>query len=137
MSLERLTIPRQSVGLLGGIQPDRLHGQVLRADDDRLLARFIAVSSVPVSLKRPTAWSDDAPINAVLTRLVGLQMPSGEEGEPRPWFIPFTEDACAFMDEWRRVVRGWEAESERLIVSVIGKLPGLAARLALVLALLD
>jgi hypothetical protein len=34
-------------------------------------------------------------------------------------------------------VRRWEAEAEGLLLSFVGKLPGMAARLSLVLAFLD
>lgn len=49
----------------------------------------------------------------------------------------FTEDACGLMDDFRVAVREWEAGAEGLMLSFLGKLPGLAARLALVLAFLD
>jgi hypothetical protein len=64
-------------------------------------------------------------------------MVPGEDGEARPWFIPFGEDARDLMDDFRAVVRRWEAEAEGLLLSFIGKLPGMTARLALVLAALD
>jgi hypothetical protein len=41
------------------------------------------------------------------------------------------------MDDFRAAVRGWEGGAEGLLLSFIGKLPGMAARLALVLAFLD
>jgi hypothetical protein len=41
------------------------------------------------------------------------------------------------MDDFRLAARGWEAKAEGLLLSFLGKLPGLTARLALVLAFLD
>ena len=64
-------------------------------------------------------------------------MVTDETGETRPWFLPFSEDARALMDAFRESVRAWEAGSEGLLLSFIGKLPGLATRLSLVLAFLD
>jgi hypothetical protein len=127
-------IPRLSIGVLGGIQPDRLRSLLLEADDDGLLARFWPVWPDPVPVKRPTAFGDDDFIEAVLARLLTLDLVTGEDGELRPWLIPFDEPARALMDAFRAEVRRWEAEAEGLLLSFIGKLPGMAARLALVLA---
>jgi hypothetical protein len=132
-----LTIPRLSIGVLGGIQPDRLRSLLLEADDDGLLARFWPIWPDPVPVKRPTAVGNDALIEAVLARLLTLDLVTGEDGEVRPWFVPFDEPARALMDDFRAEVRLWEAEAEGLLLSFIGKLPGMAARLALVLAHLD
>jgi hypothetical protein len=130
-------IPRLSIGVLGGIQPDRLRSLLLKADDDGLLARFWPLWPDPIPVKRPTAFGDDDFIESVLARLLSLDLVTGEDGEARPWFVPFGEDARALMDYFRAEVRRWETEAEGLLLSFIGKLPGMAARLALVLAHLD
>jgi hypothetical protein len=52
-------------------------------------------------------------------------------------FVPLTDDAQKLMDEFRLAVRRWEAGAEGLLLSFVGKLPGLAARLSLVLCCLD
>ena len=52
-------------------------------------------------------------------------------------FLPFTDHARDLMDELRLAVRDWESGAEGLMLSFLGKLPGMAARLALVLAFLD
>ena len=51
--------------------------------------------------------------------------------------MSFTGDARELLDDFRANVRRWEAEAEGLLLSFIGKLPGLAVRLSLVLANLD
>jgi hypothetical protein len=132
-----LTVPRLSIAVLGGIQPDRLKSLLLEADDDGLLARFWPLWPEPVPVKRPTAVGNDTLIEAVLARLLTLDLVTGEDGELRPWLVPFDEPARALMDDFRAEVRRWEAEAEGLLLSFIGKLPGMAARLALVLACLD
>lgn len=38
------------------------------------------------------------------------------------------------MNAWHKTCAGWEARAEGLLLSFIGKLPGMAARLSLVLA---
>jgi hypothetical protein len=137
MGREPLTVPRLSIGVLGGVQPDRLRSLLLEADDDGLLARFWPLWPEPVPVKRPSAFGDGAFIESVLARLLSLDLVTGEDGEARPWFIHFDEPARALIDAFRAEVRRWEAEAEGLLLSFIGKLPGMAARLALVLAHLD
>ena len=63
--------------------------------------------------------------------------PSTPSSHPRPWFVPFTEETRALLDDFRKAARGWEFGAEGLLLSFIGKLPGLAVRLSLVLAFLD
>lgn len=137
MGREPLTIDRLAIGVVGGIQPDRLKSLLFKADDDGLLARFLPIWPEPAPVKRPVARADEALIDGALARLLALQMVTDEAGEARPFFVPFTEGARALMDDFRLAVRGWEAETEGLMLSFVGKLPGLAARLALVLACLD
>lgn len=137
MGREQLTIDRLTIGVLGGIQPDRLKSLLFKADDDGLLARFLPIWPKPAPVRRPQAWADEALMERALERLLSLDLVSDENGEEHPWFIPFAEDARALMDEFRLTVRDWEAEAEGLMLSFIGKLPGLAARLSLVLGYLD
>jgi hypothetical protein len=137
MGREPLTIDRLTIGVLGGIQPDRLKSLLFKSDDDGLLARFLPIWPEPAPVERPKAWADEAMMEAALGRLLSLQMVTDEDGETRPWFIPFTEEARALMDAFRLAVRGWEANAEGLMLSFLGKLPGLTARLALVLGFLD
>lgn len=132
-----LTIERLTIGVVGGIQPDRLKSLLFKADDDGLLARFVPVWPEPAPLRRPQSWADEAMIERAFAKLLSLSLVTDEAGETRPWFVPFTEEARDLMDEFRASARGWEAEAEGLLLSFIGKLPGLTARLALVLAFLD
>lgn len=137
MGREPLTIDRLTIGVLGGIQPDRLKSLLFKSDDDGLLARFLPIWPEPAPIKRPQSWADEALMEAALERLLTLDLLTDEAGESRPWFIPFTEDARGLMDDFRLAVRGWEAGAEGLMLSFVGKLPGMAARLALVLGFLD
>ncbi|TFL15975.1 DUF3987 domain-containing protein [Jannaschia formosa] len=136
MGRESLTIDRLTLGVMGGIQPDRLKSLLFKSDDDGLLARFLPIWPNPAPLRRPQAWADETLMERALTRLLALDMVTGEDGETRPWFIPFAEDARGLMDEFRQTVRQWEADADGLLLSFIGKLPGLAARLSLVLGCL-
>lgn len=137
MGREPLTIDRLAIGVLGGIQPDRLKTLLFKSDDDGLLARFAPIWPDPAPLRRPQAWADETLVNRALERLLSLEMLTDEDDETRPWFIPFSDDARDLMDAFRQAVRDWEAEAEGLMLSFIGKLPGLTARLSLVLGYLD
>jgi hypothetical protein len=55
MGREPLTIDRLSIGVLGGIQPDRLKRLLFKSDDDGLLARFLPIWPDPAPLHRPQA----------------------------------------------------------------------------------
>lgn len=137
MGREPLTVDRLSICVLGGIQPDRLKSLLLKSDDDGLLARFMPIWPEPAPVQRPQAWADESLVEAALARLLMLDLVTDEAGETRPWFVPFTEDAQRLMHDIKVEARGWEAKAEGLMLSFIGKLPGLTARLALVLAFLD
>lgn len=131
---DALTIGRLTIGALGGIQPDRLGELLTKASDDGLLARFLPIWPGRVPVKQPERFACDAVADAAMERLTAMQMPLGEDGEPRPWFVTFDADAQVMMNEWRQACAEWEAGVEGLLLSYIGKLPGMAARLALVLA---
>lgn len=131
------TVDRLSIGVVGGIQPDRLRTLLFKSDDDGLLARFLPIWPEPAPLRRPQKWANEALVDRVLDCLLAMDMVKEEKGDVRPWFIPFSEEARALMDEFRQSVRDWESGAEGLLLSYMGKLPGLAARLALVLGCLD
>ncbi len=132
-----LTIDRLTIGVMGGIQPDRLNSLLFKSDDDGLLARFLPILPNPVPPKRPQAWADEGLIERMLGRLLSLDMVADERGDCAPRFVPFSEEARGLMDDFRQTVRDWEVNAEGLILSFIGKIPGLAARLALVLGCLN
>jgi len=137
MGRDPLTIDRLSIGVLGGIQPDRLKTLLFKSDDDGLLARFLPIWPDPAPLRRPQSWADESLMEAALAKLLTLDLVTDDAGELRPWFMPFTDDARGLMDDFRLAARGWESGAEGLMLSFLGKLPGLTARLALVLAFLD
>lgn len=137
MGRDPVYIDRLTVGVLGGIQPDRLRSLLMKSDDDGLLARFLPIWPSPAPVKRPEAMHDAAFVETALERLLSLAMPADESGHLRPWYLRFTEEARDLLDAYRIAVREWEAEAEGLLLSFIGKLPGIAVRLSLVLAYLD
>ncbi len=110
---------------------------LVKADDDGLAARFLTVFLSPVPLLRPTeALDEEFAINA-FKRLHGLQPAVDDHGALRPIFIHFDEDARQALQDFRGQCRDWEMEASGLMKSHIGKLPGLAVRVSLILAYLD
>jgi len=137
MGREPLTIERLSIGVLGGIQPDRLKSLLFKSDDDGLLARFLPIWPDPVPLRRPGQWVNKPLMKEALDKLLKLDLEQGDAGDFGPKLIRFTADARDLMDAFRSKAREWETKSEGLLLSFVGKLPGMAARLALVLGYLD
>jgi len=137
MGRDPVYIDRLAVGVLGGIQPDRLRSLLLRSDDDGLLARFLPVWPYPAPVKRPDILHEELLIDTAIVRLLSLEMSTDENGHRCPLFVPFSEDARALLDQFRLAARGWEGESEGLLLSFIGKLPGLVVRLSLVLSMME
>ena len=132
-----LTIERLSIGVLGGIQPDRLKSLLIKADDDGLLARFLPIWPDPMPVTRADRFADGAVIEAAFARLLSLQMVTDEAGRERPWIVPFAPEAADMMHDFRVAVADWERDAEGLLLSFVGKMAGYAARIALVLAFLD
>lgn len=137
MGREPLTIDRLTIAVMGGVQPDRLKTLLFKADDDGLLARFLPIWPEPAPLRRPGEWTDEDLMRRIIEKLLKLDLLTDEHDQQRPWIVGFTDGACDLMDEFRQAVRQWETEADGLMLSFIGKLPGLTARLSLVLAFLD
>lgn len=137
MGRDPVYIDRLSVGVTGSIQPDRLRSLLMKSDDDGLLARFLPIWPDPAPVMRPRAAPDEGFINRALGRFYDLQLMTDEHDQQRPWVLPFDDGAKDQLDQFRLNVREWENEAEGLMLSYIGKLPGLTARIALILAHLD
>ncbi|TNC61329.1 YfjI family protein [Rubellimicrobium roseum] len=136
MGRDPVYIDRLTVGVLGGIQPDRLRTLLLRSDDDGLLARFLPIWPQPAPIRRPSAPYDEAFIKSALQKMLTLRMATDESDTLRPWFVHFSEEARAMLDEFRKQAREWEGQAEGLLLSFIGKLPGMAVRVSLVLGMM-
>jgi hypothetical protein len=131
-----LRIDHLSIALLGGIQPDRLNELLLNRARDGFLARFLTVWPAPAPLRRPTRAPDIPTAAQAFQRIYEVEMHE-EDGTARPWSVPWTEEARAVMDAVRIWVRDEEGRADGVLKDHIGKLPGLVARLALILLYLD
>jgi hypothetical protein len=117
-----------AVGIVGGIQPDRLASLVLAGDDDGLAARLLYVWPDAQPPRRPDHSCDGDAAVAALRRLTRLD--TGAEG---PVVLPLTLAAADELQQWRVDVAQMEHGTAGLFMSWLGKLPGLAVRLALAL----
>jgi hypothetical protein len=142
-TVERLSRPAIAldyllVGLVGGLQPDKL-ARSFRGDDDGMYTRFL-FSWPPEPRYRPLvkvgAEVEPEIINAI-TRLVKLESGQGEEGEFAPLARPLSEDAADRFEQFRK---SWDAGKRALDGRERewwAKMPTHALRLSGTLAFLD
>lgn len=130
-------VRRLTVGVTGCIVPDNLRNLLLKVEDDGLLARLIPVWPDRAPVARPTRQPDDHFAESAFEKLYRLDMVPDTEGNPRPYFVSFTDAARDLLLEFKKMTRDLEDAEEGLLVSFIGKMPGFAVRLALILAHLD
>ena len=124
---EPIMVPSLTLAIMGGIQPDRLATLVLSGDDDGLAARFLYLWPERTPPKRP-----DNPVpsgaKAKLIKLADLEEKRDEFGNRIA--LRFDETAASALQEYRKQVATAEAEASGLYLSWLGKLPGVAVRLA-------
>lgn len=131
-----VSVEQLAIAVVGNIQPDRLNTLFMRSDDDGLLSRIISIWPDPAPITRPAQGYNHNDLCEIFERLLSLGMATDNDGLPKPKFVRFTEEAQQAVDEFRRKVRNWESDVDGLLLSVIGKLPGLSIRLSLVFTLL-
>ncbi|MEX0285097.1 MAG: YfjI family protein [Paracoccaceae bacterium] len=136
-SPDPIVVDHLSVAIVGGTQPDKLSALLVKCDDDGLLARFMTVFPDPVPLCRPSRVLDEGRMAEAIRQLRSLPPASDENGNRRPFYVYFTEEAADTLQEFREHCRTWEADATGLFKSHIGKMPGLVVRVANVLAHLD
>lgn len=116
-----------AVGIVCGIQPDRLATMLLSGDDDGLAARFIWSWPEPRKPCRPTRGLD---ANGAIVRLRRILAVSAVSAHA---CISLSSDAAELIQAWREDVAQKETQVSGLMVSWLGKLPGYAVRLSLVI----
>ena len=120
-------IANLSVSLIGGIQPARL-GEIPGLASDGLLQRFLPIMITRSTFPVDTAFHTEArPFAALIQQLLAL----------RPQKLFLSDDAVAAMEKLRRYLHDLEQASGGLadgFQSFVGKLPGVAGSLALILA---
>lgn len=127
-----LSIEFNGVSIVGGIQPGKLSESLLGKVDDGLPARFLWCWPDRAPLCRPTTTADLDAIEAALARLEGLAWGVGPEGDDCPVTLDLEPDAADVFECLQKSHRAHGDESAGLLKSFVGKLDGMALRLALV-----
>ena len=133
---EPIRVDHATIAAFGGIQPDRLDTLLMKGDDDGLAGRFLMVWPNPVPPMRPKNIPDEITLVTAFRRLAGLVMHPDPDGKPEPSLVPMADDAADLFQQWRLANVAKETEGSGLYISHVGKLPGMVARLALVLEFL-
>ena len=134
-------VSKLSLTLTGTIQPERLAALLLKAEDDGMLARFIPIfpELVPVGVSEVPEdflFSQEALLKLHRLEMVPIDK-NNPDAELQQQFVHFTNKSLAAMTDFRHYCRELEGQHSGLMISLIGKLPGMAARLSLILAYLD
>jgi len=135
---EAIDIPFCAVSLLGALQPDRLNSMLLSGDDDGLAARLLYAWPDPTPPRKPEKGADGATVQAVLQRLWDLSFGKDGQGNPQPLTLLLHVDAANEFQSWWEH-KQWDAKLSAggRLAGAIGKLDGVALRLALVLEFLQ
>jgi hypothetical protein len=125
-----IIISALSLWIMGGIQPDRLSTLIFSGDDDGLAARFIYLWPERTPPRCPTRIPPTG-AKAKLTKLYKLEERRDIDGNRA--VLRFDPEAAAAIQDYRRQVAAAETEASGLYLSWLGKLPGMAVRISIVL----
>lgn len=132
-----VNIPRLSLCILGGLQPDRFQSLIAKGDDDGVQARFLYVYPNRRAFSgRPTRRTDHVRLQGTFGRLRGLQM-HDEGGGPTPIYLPLDDVASKRLVEWMMQRDAAGSVGTGRFVAWWGKGPGRVLRLAGLFTLLD
>lgn len=131
-----IRIPRLSVGLVGGVQPDKI-AAIITGPDDGLSSRLLWFwpEALPdFNLARDRA--DETGAKDALARLASLPLASDDEGNPCPRIVRLTPEAANEIEEFEREIRRRSQAAGGLLAGAIGKARGHVLRLSTVLEFL-
>ncbi|GEP04478.1 DUF3987 domain-containing protein [Methylobacterium oxalidis] len=130
---EPLRIRHLSIGVLGGVQPDRL-AMILNSPDDGLASRLLwAWPDTRPEFTLARGVDDDGPMQSAFARLTELVQAVDEFGHPVPVRIPLTAEAEDRLEAFARDVSRRCHEASGLLAGTLGKARGHALRLSAVL----
>jgi Protein of unknown function (DUF3987) len=128
-----IKIAHLSVGLLGGVQPDKLHS-ILEQADDGLASRILWAWPEPLpTIKLARRIDHDPRARDAFSRLAGLWLGTDEAGRPEPVPICLSADALDVLEEFAQHILPRTGEATGLVASALGKARGHVLRISLVL----
>lgn len=131
-------VPRLSISLLGGIQPDVLSSNLLNGDDDGFASRFLYSWPETKQFTKPNISYNQQYINNALKKLSLLDpLQDGKHHMGNQVILKFQETAGNILAEWIQKNQQLENESNGLMISFLGKCRGLVVRLSGILTYLD
>jgi hypothetical protein len=129
-SSEPLHIRHLSVGVLGGVQPDKLPA-IISGPDDGLAARFLwAWPDVSSGFSLLREDSNDALAQDAFAKLADLSMGSDEFGLPEPKRLRLAPDAEDAIEEFGREMAKRADEATGVFSGALGKARGHVMRLS-------
>lgn len=136
-SPEPVFVPCLGVSVLGGIQPDKF-ALAFKGANVGIAARFLWVWPDPPAYARPTKPTDLGAIERVFRSLDTLPWGSDERGDKAAIVVGLSKQAEALFEGYDRFVKAELREGGNgLLMSFVGKTPGMAARFALVVEYLN
>lgn len=136
-SPEPITVGFNGVSIIGGIQPQKLADSLLsgRSADDGMSARFLWVWPDRPAFVRPSSTANLDALEAALRRLDDLDWGRDENGDPTAIRLPLDAAAADAFESLQRANRDHGDEAAGMLKSFVGKLDGIALRLALAIEL--
>ena len=130
---EPLTIPRLSISVVGGIQPDKLP-TLVKGPDDGLISRFLWAwpgQNSEFHLAREAPDYNEA--KRAFSRLLDLRMGSDEFGKPEPALVKLEPAAESALEEFARQMKRAGMNASGPYAGSVGKARGHVLRLATVI----
>ena len=128
-----------AVSILGATQPDKLRTLTTKHDDDGMAARFMFFypDGAP-PFRRPSRVVDGEFVSCAFSRLASIEAVAGENGRWSNRTIRFSPGAADVLEKWRsETFPRLERMARGLLLSAIGKMPGMVVRLALIFDYLE
>jgi hypothetical protein len=130
---EPIRIRHLSVGVLGGVQPDKLPA-IINMPDDGLISRLLwAWPDVLPKFILARGAVDDIAAKDVFNRLGSLAMSVDQAGLPQPRRLPLTSGAENLLEEFAQEMRSRAHDTSGPMAGAIGKARGHVLRLSCIL----
>lgn len=130
---EPLRIRHLSIGVLGGVQPDKVAG-ITDGPDDGLVSRLLWTwPDVRPGFRLLRTKHDDTRPRQAFAKLTELEMGTDEFGHPEPKRVKLEPTAEDALEEFARDTAQRADDAGGILAGSIGKARGQALRLALIL----